>query len=724
MDELIEGIAAAKRVADRINEAERKSQNYLTCKALEKRVVDWKGHHISGFGPLKLDDLFTVTKSDVDRDYHVFLFDRIILCCKEAVSDGSDRNSVAGDKGKKSSLLSKKNSSASPLPPVSMGAQAKKRTTPLLLKGRIFLSNVTHAAAQVDKDLGRYGLEVWWRGDDELEYFTLRCRTEEQMKMWETNINALVYLETEKQKAEKALRAAERERQRLAGITNGGMNGRTSSSASLASRPSMSSMHMGSSNNTISGTGAPPLPTHQYSQQRLHYSHQPSARSDSQLQHQSQQGYPLSAGPHTRGPSISSTNGGRSKDLTKYFGASQIPTIAPPTSSANARFGGTGPSRGDGLYDDDLDSFDDFNDRSHSHEDATIRGQRYPRSTSALGGRITPGPGPSPSPQPYQQQQQLQSQAQRPLLRSQFSSVRLGDAYSEQEQDAHEIALAQARVRAATTGGQAGLPHRQKSPTPPAMPLPLGAQPFPSQQGALRTRATSTPAQAHANVAMQRQGYPSPYGQIPPVPSHPQSMRYPAPPSRSATGSSVATTTTSLTGGWSTTTTEEKRGSGSSQFSGESHSSGYSTNDQGGSTSPLTPYGSSDSNLGSVLRQNKQSGTGHPYQQHQKQSSIASQHVSAAPTSSVMVAGLPPMKLKVHYRQDIFIIAVSRTVAYDELVEKVNKKIRLCGGDRPPDAPLRIKYRDDDGDPISISADEDVQMAFDTELPMIALFVQ
>lgn len=192
-------------------------------------------------------------------------------------------------------------------------------------------------------------------------------------------------------------------------------------------------------------------------------------------------------------------------------------------------------------------------------------------------------------------------------------------------------------------------------------------------------------------------------------------------------------TSSSVAGGWSSTTstmstaTTEKRGSGSSQFSGESHgSSGYSTNDQGGSSSPLTPYGSSDSNLGSVLRQNKPTimTPQQSYQHHQKQSSIASQHVSAAAPSAVRVAGLPPMKVKVHYHQDLFIIAVSRTIPYDDLAEKVNKKIRLCGGDRPQDAPLRIKYRDDDGDLISIGSDEDVQMAFDTELPMIALFVQ
>lgn len=693
----------------------------MTCKALQKRVIDWKGHHISGFGQLRLDDLFTVNKSDVDRDYHVFLFDRIILCCKEAVPpEGSDRNSTSGKKGGKSnSLLSKKNSTAnSALPPPSLGASAKKRTTPLLLKGRIFLSNVTKAQGHIDKNEGRYGLEVWWRGDEDLEFFTLRCRTEEQMRMWETNVNQLVQLEQQKQKAERALRAAERER-------NGGVGGRSSSSASLASRPSMSSLHMHSSydGSMRHAQQHPPMPQYPVSQpQRQHHSHGPSSSREHLLHHQQSPHQSMPAGPHARGTSVSSSNGGaRSKDLTKYFGASQIPMIAPPSSAAGARFGGS-PAR------DGLEEEDDFDELGYSptFEDQTIlprrtqravgsdygdnsRGRVYPRSTSALGGRMTPVPVP-------QHQQQQRPPPQRPPLRSQFSSVRLGDAYSEQEQDAHELALA--RARAATTGGQAGLPHRG-APSPS-----LGVQ----QQ---RTRATSTPAQAHANAAMQRHNAP------PPLPHQSQS-RYPA--KSNTTMSNASTMATSVTGHhpWSaaasrssladmtsvtTATTEEKRGSGSSQFSGASHgeSSGYSTNDQG-STSPLTPYGSSDSNTGSVLRQTKgmvaSAMTPMPAYGHQRYGSMSSQQ---APTTG---AGLPLMKIKVHYRQDLFIIAVSRDVSYDDLAEKVGKKIRLCGGDRAPDAPLRIKYRDDDGDLISIGSDEDVQMAFDTDLPMIALWVQ
>ena len=83
------------------------------------------------------------------------------------------------------------------------------------------------------------------------------------------------------------------------------------------------------------------------------------------------------------------------------------------------------------------------------------------------------------------------------------------------------------------------------------------------------------------------------------------------------------------------------------------------------------------------------------------------------------------MKVKVHFHEDIFVIAVSRNVEYEELVERVGKKIRLCGP-RRDDGPLRVKYRDEDGDLVSLGSTEDVQMAFETMRPgtQVTLYVQ
>ena len=153
-DELKAGSAAAKRITDKINEAQRRAENALTVQNLANRVDDWKGHHVSQFGDLLLDDIFTVTKSEVDREYHVFLFERIILCCKEDVNQGANGKKV----GKSNSLLKKPQTPVAPTTPTPAGP-SKKKTTPLLLKGRIYLNNVTDAKSiMVAGELDRYSI--------------------------------------------------------------------------------------------------------------------------------------------------------------------------------------------------------------------------------------------------------------------------------------------------------------------------------------------------------------------------------------------------------------------------------------------------------------------------------------------------------------------------------------------------------------------------------------
>jgi cell division control protein 24 len=148
--ELTEGATSSKRIADKVNEAQRRAENVGTVKLLEHRVEDWKGHALSNFGELLLDDVFMVTKSDVDREYHVFLFEKIILCCKDATAPPTNKKV-----GKSNSIL-KKTPTAQPTPSLLSGgaAAAKRKTTPLLLKGRIFLNNVTQATPQVQT--GKY----------------------------------------------------------------------------------------------------------------------------------------------------------------------------------------------------------------------------------------------------------------------------------------------------------------------------------------------------------------------------------------------------------------------------------------------------------------------------------------------------------------------------------------------------------------------------------------
>ena len=132
-EELKAGLAASRRITDNIDNAQRRAENLRTIQNLTARVDDWKGHHISRFGELLLDGVFIINKSKVDREYHVYLFERIILCCKDTSAAGGNNKQV----GKGSSPLKKAQANG----PFVSG----KKMTPLLLKGRIYLKDVAEA---------------------------------------------------------------------------------------------------------------------------------------------------------------------------------------------------------------------------------------------------------------------------------------------------------------------------------------------------------------------------------------------------------------------------------------------------------------------------------------------------------------------------------------------------------------------------------------------------
>ncbi|SNX82107.1 related to CDC24 - GTP/GDP exchange factor for Cdc42p [Melanopsichium pennsylvanicum] len=182
--ELEDGLEVMRRITDKVNETSRLQENAHLVKELEWRVEDWKGHNIKTFGLLLLSDVFMVAKSDTEREYHVYLFEKILLCCKELTP-------AAQKKGNKNSSLLKQKHGAT-------ASGGKKVKTTLQLKGRIFINNVTGAFANskmssiLGTASGQHALQVWWRGDVDHESFALKCKNEEQLKLWQTAINKLI----------------------------------------------------------------------------------------------------------------------------------------------------------------------------------------------------------------------------------------------------------------------------------------------------------------------------------------------------------------------------------------------------------------------------------------------------------------------------------------------------------------------------------------------------
>ena len=76
------------------------------------------------------------------------------------------------------------------------------------------------------------------------------------------------------------------------------------------------------------------------------------------------------------------------------------------------------------------------------------------------------------------------------------------------------------------------------------------------------------------------------------------------------------------------------------------------------------------------------------------------------------------MRVKVHFGSDIFVIQVLHTTEYDELVERVGKKICLCGP-RRDDGPLHVKYKDEEGDFVSMRSTEDIETVFGDKMQVV-----
>lgn len=194
-DELANALPVIKRITDKVNETSRQQENIQAVKDLEARVEDWKGHSLRSFGNLLLSDVFLVSKGESEREFQVYLFEKILLCCKDTgAASNANQLSSGSSRGRSKShaLLKQRQNSFS-------GSAAKKETrSPLQLKGRIFMNNIVginavgRAGGFPDHPVGTYALQVWWRGESEVESFSLKCKNDEQLRLWQGALQKLL----------------------------------------------------------------------------------------------------------------------------------------------------------------------------------------------------------------------------------------------------------------------------------------------------------------------------------------------------------------------------------------------------------------------------------------------------------------------------------------------------------------------------------------------------
>ncbi|KAF2866971.1 Pleckstrin homology domain-containing protein [Massariosphaeria phaeospora] len=162
------GMEAASAVLHRTNAAIAREERVEAVEELKTLVEDWKGHRIEGFGDLLLYGNFTVLKGESmnakneERDYKIYLFEMILLCCKEM-----------NPNKKKNTMMNK---------PVTKNGKPK-----LQLKGRIFMQNVTETISL--QKPGSYTCQIFWKGDPGIENFIIKFTSEETMKKWATQVD-------------------------------------------------------------------------------------------------------------------------------------------------------------------------------------------------------------------------------------------------------------------------------------------------------------------------------------------------------------------------------------------------------------------------------------------------------------------------------------------------------------------------------------------------------
>ncbi|CAI6090238.1 unnamed protein product [Clonostachys chloroleuca] len=163
--DLMDGCEAAERVLKKANEAVNRDLLDEALEELISRVDDWKNHKVEQFGKLLMHGVYPVItgKTDQEKDYEIYLFECILLCCKEVAPSKS--------KDKKDKTRSS-------------GPKIRNRNAKLHLKGRIFMNNVNDVITLSKPSSGSHSVQIWWKGDPGIENFTIKFPNEELMKKW------------------------------------------------------------------------------------------------------------------------------------------------------------------------------------------------------------------------------------------------------------------------------------------------------------------------------------------------------------------------------------------------------------------------------------------------------------------------------------------------------------------------------------------------------------
>ncbi|OJD13995.1 hypothetical protein AJ78_05608 [Emergomyces pasteurianus Ep9510] len=139
----------------------------LSLPSLSKSILPHPGHE--NYDPLHMQS--NISTEDISSGlsgsmYHIYLFERILLCCKDV-----------NPNKQKSKLMSKDKPNS-----------AQKGKPRLQLKGRIYMANVTEILS-LHKP-GSYKIQIFWKGDPGVvDNFSIRYQNEDTMRKWYKDID-------------------------------------------------------------------------------------------------------------------------------------------------------------------------------------------------------------------------------------------------------------------------------------------------------------------------------------------------------------------------------------------------------------------------------------------------------------------------------------------------------------------------------------------------------
>ncbi|KAI0664376.1 Pleckstrin homology domain-containing protein [Cubamyces menziesii] len=161
-----------------IHEQDEDSPFAAITEDLRNRIIDWKGHPLSGLGALQMYDLLSVRRDNLVREFFVYLFKEAIICVVE----------------EKKRSLGRLLSSASAASAFGDGSgsgsiNGNSQRGVLRLKGRIY---IRHIRQVTDTSVaGELSLTIDME-DERLDSFILIFKDRSSLETWKSHIQALV----------------------------------------------------------------------------------------------------------------------------------------------------------------------------------------------------------------------------------------------------------------------------------------------------------------------------------------------------------------------------------------------------------------------------------------------------------------------------------------------------------------------------------------------------